>query len=171
MRWTPLTKDLSAIRNATPFLQPDDLPTQFGGTEIGKAVRFSHKTLRDRGPGDSMIVLVSDGDSADLRGLTARQIGAELAQDGIVLYAIHVGDEIPPAALYDLSRPTGGRVFSSDNPQSLVEVFRHVDTMQPVKLQPAAAGLVDGFTPLAIAGLIFGGIYLMTLFGLRYTPW
>ena len=36
LQWAPLTKDLSALRSAAPFLRPESLPPQFGGTEIGK---------------------------------------------------------------------------------------------------------------------------------------
>ena len=30
LRWTPLTKDITAISNATPFLRPESLPHHFG---------------------------------------------------------------------------------------------------------------------------------------------
>jgi Ca-activated chloride channel homolog len=48
LEWTPLTQDTSAIRNATPFLRPETLPSQLGGTEIGKAVIFCCLTARAR---------------------------------------------------------------------------------------------------------------------------
>ncbi len=171
LRWTPLTKDLSAIRNATPFLRPEMLPHHFGGTEIGKALRFCRRALPERGQGDRMIILLSDGQSADLRGRTAQQIGGELAQDQIVLYAIHIGDGPAPGDLYDLSRPTGGRVFAAGNPAALNAVFEHIDQMQPVKLRPTASRQVDAFWPFALAGLIALGLYQGSLFALRYTPW
>ncbi len=171
LRWTPLTKDLSAISSATPFLRPELLPDQFGGTEIGKAIRFSHNTLKERGDGDGMIILLSDGNSADLGGTIARQIGTELAEDKLVLYAIHVGSGASPISLYDLSRPTGGQVFAADSPEALNEVFRHIDEMQPIKLKPAAMQQVDAFGPFALSGLFATGLYVLSLFGLRYTPW
>lgn len=171
LRWTPLTRDLTAIRNATPFLRPELLPQHFGGTEIGKALRFSGRALPQRGEGDKLIILLSDGESADLPGSTARRIGTELAEDGIVLYAIHVGDGPAPADLHQLTRPTGGRVFAAKHPQALKTVFEHIDRMQPVKLRPGGPQQVDAFGPLAIIGLIVLGLYQATLFGLRYTPW
>ena len=171
LRWTPLTKDLSAIRNATPFLRPELLPHHFGGTEIGKALQFCGRTLPERGEGDRMIILLSDGQSADLGSARARQIGAELAGDEIVLYAIHIGDGAAPSDLYDLVRPTGGRVFAAGNPQALGAVFDHIDQMQPVKLQPAVPQQIDAFGPFAIAGLIALGLFQASLLGLRYTPW
>ena len=171
LRWTPLTKDTAAIRSATPFLRPELLPYQFGGTEIGKALRFTSKTLTKRGDGDRMIILVSDGESADLGSAVSRQLGAQLAASKITLYAIHIGDGSAPNDLRELARPTGGKVFAAENPKSLSAVFAHIDRMQVVKMKPAAAQPVDAFGPFAAAGLGFGGLFLLALFGLRFTPW
>jgi Ca-activated chloride channel family protein len=171
LRWTPLTKDVSAIRNATPFLRPESLPEHFGGTEIGKALRFCHRTLRERGEGDALIILLSDGESADLGQRVSREIGTQLAAAGVVLHAIHIGDEATPRDLYDLTGPTGGRVFATDSADGLMTVFAHIDRMQPVKLKPVAPQAVAWFAPLAAAGLVLLGLYQLTLFGLRFTPW
>jgi Ca-activated chloride channel family protein len=171
LRWTPLTKDLSAIRNATPFLRPELLPHHFGGTEIGKALKFCGEQLPERGEGDRMIILLSDGQSADLGPARSRQIGAQLADDQIMLYAIHIGDGQAPADLYELVRPTGGQVFAANNPEALNTVFGHIDQMQPVKLKPSAPQQVDFFGPFAWAGLAVLGLLQSALFGLRYTPW
>ena len=116
LHWTPLTKDLEAIRLAAPFLRPEDMPPQFGGTEIGKALRATLKKVSLRGQSEGLIVLVSDGQSGDLHGGAARQVGGELAAAGVVLYAIHVGDEQVPSDLYDLTIPSGGQVFAARNP-------------------------------------------------------
>ena len=118
-----------------------------------------------------MIVLLSDGMSADLGPPISRQIGAELAEDRIVLYAIHIGDEAVPGDLYDLCRPTGGQVFAAATPDAMAAVFDHIDHMQPAKLKPGAPQQVDFFRPFALAGLIALGLYQASLFGLRYTPW
>lgn len=171
LRWVPLTRDLSAIQNATPFLRPEDLPHHFGGTEIGKALRFCHQTLIEPGEGDRLLILLSDGQSADLPGRTARDIGAELAEDDIVLYSIHIGNAPVPGELYDLTRPTGGMVFPVDNPEALQTVFRHIDRMQPVKLGFKATSRLDAFGLFATAGLVILGFYGLALFGWRYTPW
>jgi len=169
--WTPLTKDLTAIRSATPFLRPELLPEHFGGTEIGKALRFCSKGMADRGEGDRMIILLSDGVSGDLGPAVSRQIGAELAERQVVLYPIHIGDEAVPNDLYDLSQPTGGRVFAAGTPQALSGVFEHIDRMQPVKLKPGAPQPVDAFEPFAWIGLAALGLYQLASLGLRYTPW
>ncbi|MCA9069193.1 MAG: VWA domain-containing protein [Planctomycetaceae bacterium] len=172
LRWTPLTKDTSAIRSATPFLRPEMLPYHFGGTEIGKALVFSREMLLRRGEeGDRLIVLVSDGESADLYGNRSRTIGEELAASEIRLYAIHIGDGAAPEDLWNLTRPTGGQVFAANNPQALAAVFGHIDQMQTVKMKPVATQPVDVFGPFATVGLVLSGAFFFSLFGLRFTPW
>jgi Ca-activated chloride channel family protein len=171
LRWTPLTKDLAAMASATPFLRPELLPSHFNGTEIGKALRYCRQTLPDRGKGDRMIVLLTDGISADLGPAVSRQIGAELAEEQIVLYVIHIGDEAMPSDMYELARPTGGQVFAAATPDALATVFDHIDHMQPAKMKPGAPQPVDFFGPFALAGLAALALYQGSLFGLRYTPW
>jgi hypothetical protein len=127
--------------------------------------------LLERGEGDRLIILLSDGESADLGTARSRQIAAQLAVDQIVLYAIHIGDRGPPSDLFELARPTGGQVFAANNPEALHTVFGHIDQMQPVKSKPAAAHQVDAFGPFAWAGLAVLGLLQTALFGLRYTPW
>ncbi|MEX0586753.1 MAG: vWA domain-containing protein [Pirellulales bacterium] len=174
LHWTPLTKDVAAVRAAAPFLRPELMPSQFGGTEIGKALRACLRKVRERGEADQasgLLVLISDGESADLGGSISRQIGGELAAAGLVLYAIHVGDDQVPADLYELTRPSGGQVFAAKNPAALDAVFGHIDRLQPARVRPTAVRQVDAFALPVIAGLALLGVYQLSLIGLRYTPW
>lgn len=171
LRWVPLTTDLSAIRNAPPFLRPENLPHHFGGTEIGKGLQYCQQTLNKQETGDKMIILLSDGFSADLGGTAAPDLGRSLADDGIVLYCIHIGGGEAPAPLYELSRPNGGEVFAVEDPRALEAVFDHIDEMQPAKTEQSAKRKIDNFHWFAIVGLGALGFYQLTLFGLRYTPW
>ena len=43
--------------------------------------------------------------------------------------------------------------------------------MQPVRLKPSAYRVMDDFDTVALTGLVLLGLYVCTLFGLRYTPW
>ena len=68
LHWVPLTQDLSALKHSAPFMKPEAMPPYMGGTRIGLALRSVHRILANRPEGDRMIVLISDGMSADLRG-------------------------------------------------------------------------------------------------------
>ncbi|WP_425615261.1 VWA domain-containing protein [Anatilimnocola sp. NA78] len=171
LHWTPLTKDLAAIRTAAPFVRPGNMPAQFNGTEIGKALRASLKQVRLRGQSDGLMVLVSDGESADLYDNEARRVGTELATAGIVLYAIHVGDDEVPTDLYELTGPSRGQVFAAQNPGALPAIFAHIDRLQPVRMRPVAAHPVDTCSLPALIGLALTGLFVGSSFLLRYTPW
>ena len=171
LRWVPLTRDLSAIKNAPPFLHPHKLPRHFGGTEIGKGLLFCRDTLTEQAEGDRMIILLSDGYSADLGGDRANEVATELYDAGIVLYSIHMGSGDAPQQMYDVTLPTGGEVFAVDNPAGLKAVFGHIDSMQPVRLVPSRTENVDDFGIAALVGLAALGLWVLTLIGVRYTPW
>lgn len=171
LHWVPLTRDLSAIRMATPFMRPNLMPRFFNGTLIGKALRECQKVLEGRAEGERMIVLVSDGESADLSGGAANQIAAELRAADITVYLIHAADTAAPEDVHTIASATGGAVFEARNPAALAEVFRRIDRMQSAKLKPTAADFTDHFWPVAVAGLALCGLQLAASYGLRYTPW
>jgi len=171
LEWTPLTQDTSAIRSATPFLRPETLPSQLGGTEIGKAIKFCHKRFAQRGEGSRLLILLSDGESADLGGIRDDEIGQGLAVDEVVLYAIHIGDHVAPADLYGLTGPTGGQVFAAADPAALGRVFAHIDQMQPIKLKPSESRQVFYYRPFAIVGSALLCLQMAVAFGFRYSPW
>ncbi|MCA3006194.1 MAG: vWA domain-containing protein [bacterium] len=180
VRWVPLTRDLSAIANATPFLDPATLPSPLGSTRVGHALKFSKDTLthargvaqaEGRAPGDKLIVLITDGFSSDLSGGAANRIGTELAESQILVHAIHVGDGPPPGELVEVVTPTGGQVFAAQDPAGLAQIFQTISRMQPTRLQARQPEPVDHFTPLALAGLGLLALHLLGLLGLRYTPW
>ena len=171
LHWVPVTKDLSAIRLSAPFLRPDKMPPYMGGTMIGKALRSVRRVLAGRPEGDRMVILISDGESFDLYGGQAEEIGHELASDKIHVYYIHVAVGEPQNETFALASTTGGRAYAAGDPAALREVFQHIDQMQPAKLKPRAPEPADWFRPWAVAGLGFLGLHLVSLFGLRYTPW
>ncbi len=171
LHWVPLTKDTSAIRMAAPFLGPDKMPQYFGGTRIGRALRACLQALSERREGDRLIILVSDGHSADLGGGEAQTIAGELRAENVVVYLVHVGGSNVPGDMYTIAGTTRGEVFAVGDPSALDEVFRHIDSMRPARLKPAAAQYADCFAPFAVAGLGVLALYVLTMFGLRYTPW
>jgi Ca-activated chloride channel family protein len=171
VHWVPLTKDLTALRMAAPFLRSEKMPPHMGGTRIAHALEAVHGVLRRRQEGDKMIVLISDGQSFDLGGGAAQKLGEELSQDGITVFYIHAADGQPQEETFTVASLTGGEAFAAGDPAALREVFKRIDAMKPTKLQPSASEYVDFFWPFAAIGLAFCGLKVISLFGLRFTPW
>jgi Ca-activated chloride channel family protein len=171
LHWVPVTKDLSALKLSAPFLRPEKMPPYMGGTMIGHALRSVQKILDERPEGDRMVVLISDGESADLSGGVAQELGEALARDNIVVFYIHVAEGSPQEETFTLAALTGGQAFAAGDPTALKEVFQRIDEMKPARLQPSAPERVDFFWPFVLTGLGLLGLQVVSGFGLRYTPW
>ena len=172
LRWVPLTTDVSAFRHAPPFLHPSKLPSWFnGGTFIGKALKQAEKDLLTTETGDRLIILLSDGASFDLNGGNDVKIARSLKDNNITVFAIHIGGGAPPAEVSVITSITGGETFAAGDPESLKTVFQRIDEMAQASLVRLTPDPVDHFRPYIITALSLAGVYLLTLFGLRYTPW
>jgi Ca-activated chloride channel family protein len=172
IRWMPLTKDLQAIRDSLPFADPGRQPSHMGGTMIGSALRFCRRNmLAETDSGDRMIVLVSDGFSADLSGGESFAIGEELAEDGIVVYHVHIDESDVPPDVEDLVETTGGEAFAASDSGRLEAIFRHIDRMKPARFEPAGTVPLDEFRPFALAAIGLVSLHVIGLCFVRYTPW
>lgn len=175
VRWVPLTTDLSAIRQATPFLDPATLPPHLGSTRIGAALRYSSSVLAARAEegdeADRVLILVSDGISSDLDGGNASEIAAELAADDITLYAVHIGDDAPPPDIEEIVGPTGGEALAANDSGALRRVFEHIDRLQPIEEKPTDPRAVSWYLPGVLALLSLVGLHGLASFGARWTPW
>jgi Ca-activated chloride channel family protein len=172
IRWMPLTKDLNAIRNALPFANPEHQPSHMGGTMIGAALRFCLKNMvAEAQTGDRLIVLVSDGMSADLGDGEAEKVGQELKDAGITVFHIHIDESDVPAEVRDLVAVTGGDAFAGTDANSVKAIFRHIDKTKPAKFAPVGTVPLDEFGPFAIAALALLGLHGFGLLFARYTPW
>ena len=171
VHWTPLTKDLSAIRLAAPFLRPEKMPPHMGGTRIGHALEAVGKKLRTREEGDRMVVLISDGESFDLAGGAAQRIGEELRADNIAVFYIHVAEGQPQEETFTLANLTGGQAFAAGDPSALTEVFQRIDAMKPTRLKPSAPDQADWFWPFAVTGLALAALQVVSGLRFRFTPW
>ena len=170
--WIPLTTDASAFRCAKPFLNPFRLPPGYGGgTMIGLGLRKCHEVLVTREKGDRMIILVSDGASFDLGGGQEEEIGRLMRDDNIRVYAIHIGGGRTPPEVSTITNISGGEAFSPTDKHALQNVFRQIDQMEEADMSRTYAEVLDWFSPFSIAGLSFVGLSLLSLLGLRYTPW
>jgi Ca-activated chloride channel family protein len=171
LHWCPLTSDVSAVRCALPFMRPEQIPPWFGGTEIGKALRACKKVLTEREEGDRMIVLISDGYSADLYGGTAEAVAKELRENNITVFVVIVGEDRIQDEIATITGTTGGEAFMAGDPEALKAVFRRIDQMKQTRLEKTVAEPQDWFFPFCVAGLSLLGLSTLALFGVRYTPW
>ncbi len=170
--WIPLTQEPSAFKSAAPFIRPEIMQQSIGGgTMIGVALRQCMKHLIERDEGDRMILLVSDGASADLRDGEDEVLARELRDHNIVVYGVHIGGGQMPANVASICTITGGSSFSAGDEIGLRNVFQRIDQMQAVQMERTIADMHDWFWPFCIAGLGALGLIVLSSFGLRYTPW
>jgi hypothetical protein len=129
------------------------------------------KVLTERQEGDRIIILVTDGLSADLFNGNDVDLAHKLAADRIVLFAIHVAEGDVPDVVVNLSHLTGGEVFEAGDPEGLREIFKKIDGMQMTKLERTAPERQDFFFPVCTVALALLSSSVASSFGLRYTPW
>ncbi len=171
LHWVPLTSDTSAVRCSPPFMRPESVPSWFGGTMIRKALVACKNKLLEREEGDRMIILVSDGYSSDLSGGADETIAKTLRENNIAVYAIHIAESEIPDPIVNICSLTGGQAFAPDDPNTLKTIFEQIDKMAETRLEKTTAETMDDFAPASQHGIVLLGMSLLSLFGLRYTPW
>ena len=171
LHWVPLTSDPSAFRNSIPFMRPENAPSGFGGTEIGKAVLGAREVLTSRSDGDRMMILITDGFSSDLANGAEMVIAKRLRKDAIKLFAVNIQESEAPGPIVNLARTTGGEVFNPGDTGALSSVFTQIDEMTKAEMEQGTSELVDWFFPFCVAGLSALGLLGLFLLGWRHTPW
>jgi Ca-activated chloride channel homolog len=172
IRWTPLTKDIATIKRALPFANPRNQPPFMGGTMIGAALRFCRDNMVHEAPeGDRLLLLVSDGMSADVNSGNSSELADEMKAANITIYHIHVGTDPTPADVSEIANSTGGESFVATDAGGLKRIFKHIDRMKPARFKPATAIPMDFYQPFALIGLCLLAAYGVGAYGLRYSPW
>ena len=172
LRWVPLTRDLSAIRNAMPFADPKIQPEHMQGTHIANALLYARdQMVSESEAGDRLIILVSDGDSQDFGGGRDVEAARALAEARITLFHVHVANTSIPPEVLAIARHTGGESLAANDLAGLRRVFEHIDQMKPATFRSIGAAPSDNFRPFAIACLALLGVHGLGLSWLRYTPW
>jgi Ca-activated chloride channel homolog len=172
LHWVPLTTEPSALKCSPPFLSPMKLPPWFGGgTMIGTGLQSCLESLSQRGDGDRMIILLTDGYSFDLANGNDEIIAGKLRAANIRVYCIHIDNSEPPLEVQLIAQLTGGQTFGAGDPAAMPAVFRRIDEMEKARVERVAGETVDHFQPWALAGGGFLLAHLLAAFGLRFTPW
>ena len=55
--------------------------------------------------------------------------------------------------------------------EALEAIFRSIDSMKPAEIETVGIEYVDYLQPFCLAGLIALCAWMLSAFGLRYTPW
>jgi Ca-activated chloride channel family protein len=171
LHWVPLTSDASAIKCDPPFMRPENVPAWFNNTEIAKALRACKQILVERQEGDRMIVLVTDGESDDLRNGNAEALARELKEANITVFAIVIGMPRIQDEVHTITQTTGGEAFEAADPEALQAMFKRIDQMKQAPMEPKLADNFDDFQPWCLAGLVLLGLLGLAALGVRYTPW
>lgn len=172
IHWVPLTTDLSAIRLATPFVRPGSFPLEWWDkTLVGNAILSCAELLEQRSAGDRMMIVLTDGETRDMEGGLATQIGRTLKSKNIVLYAISVRAEGASEDLRTACRITGGQLFEAGDGPGLQSVFDRIDRLQRTRLASAQTRWLQYDRPFALVGLALLTLQQLVALGLRYTPW
>lgn len=172
IHWVPLTKDLAAIRMATPFVRPGLFPLRWwDGTKVGNAMLACAELLEQRHEGERMLIVLSDGESSDLEGDLATQVGQTLKSKKIIVHSISVRTQAPLEGMRRVSQITGGQMFEAGDSVAFREVFRQIDQLQRAKLVSAQTQWLEYFRPIALAGLALLVLQQLAAFGLRFAPW
>jgi len=173
IHWVPPTKEVSAIAAATKYIRPQNMPGWMGGTMIANALHGCMQQLVRTDEGDRAVILISDGGSSDFQNGGDRRVAEELAAANIRVFIIMVGNDGGSGGdgVETIAAGTGGKVFQAGDPSALDNVFREIDRMQKARFKQVTADWVDDYTPLSVIGIVAAALYLLSLLGLRYTPW
>ncbi|MCL4221767.1 MAG: VWA domain-containing protein [Phycisphaerales bacterium] len=122
-----------------------------GGTTLGPAVRAAAEQLSDHEAKTRQIIILSDGRSTDSD--TLEELGAEVAQRGIRVTAIAVGDAADTQTLERMALAGGGAFYNVINPSMLPRIF--LKAVRVVRSPLIREGLLkpsvsDAGSPLAV---------------------
>jgi Ca-activated chloride channel family protein len=171
IHWVPVTQDIQALHSVSSFVTPATFPRWFGGTMIGKALQSTAKRLQMEEEGDRMIILLSDGMSADLTGAGLTETIKVLKEARVSVYMVLFQSGPPNKAALTVARETGGAAFSAGDNTSVNQIFRRIDGMETAEFKTGDMVPIDFFDPALYLGLCVLACQLLLQFILRYTPW
>ncbi|MAE75482.1 MAG: hypothetical protein CMJ85_01280 [Planctomycetes bacterium] len=85
----PLTKDMQSFAQLAE--QTDSLTVELGGTNLGAALEVALKALPDPGDNPAAVLLITDGEDNEQRGLA---VAATCKERGITVHCAGIGSEL-----------------------------------------------------------------------------
>ena len=145
--YAPLTYDLKTVSD---LLEEADVGMAGSQTAIGDALGIALKTMIDVPAESKVIVLLSDGaaNAGRMKPLEAAELAEKM---GVKVYTIGAGsdmtqmeglfgmmpfsrsDDIDEKSLQEIAQKTGGKYFRAKNTQELLEIYKEIDKLEPVK--------------------------------------
>lgn len=184
IHWLPLTLDTQSIPLSKRFIEPNNpkldppsmgrhgLPDElWGNTFIGKAMHGAADLLSQRPTGDRMMILMTDGESSDIKPPLDAAIIDHLRAEKITVFSILLTEQPIQPPLINITRSTGGEVFNAVTPEALAAVFKSIDEMKKVVVLEKRPQVIDYYDPFLFPTLGVLGVSVLVLFGLRFTPW
>lgn len=145
--YAPLTFDLKTVSD---LLKEADVGMAGAQTAIGDALGIALKTMADVPAESKVIVLLSDGaanagrmkplEAADLAAKMKVKVytvgaGSDTGQSGGLfgMMSFSRGDEIDEETLKEIAQKTGGKYFRAKNTTELLDIYKEIDRLEPVK--------------------------------------
>ena len=145
--YAPLTYDLKTVSD---LLREADVGMAGSQTAIGDALGIALKTMVDVPAESKVIVLLSDGaaNAGKMKPLEAAELAEKM---GVKVYTIGAGsdmaqiggffsmlpfarsEDIDEKSLQEIAQKTGGKYFRAKNTQELLEIYKEIDALEPVK--------------------------------------
>jgi Ca-activated chloride channel homolog len=135
----PLSSNRSALAAGLNQLQPK----RNGDTGLYDSLLAAYKTVQkgwDPGRVNS-VVMLTDGENDDDNGISLAQLLAELkrikdTKRPIQVVMIGIGPSVGPQALQQITKVTGGGVFTTDDPAKIGEIFLKAVALRTQTAQP-----------------------------------
>ena len=145
--YAPLTFDLKTVSD---LLKEADVGMAGSQTAIGDALGIALKTMIDVPAKSKVVVLLSDGvaNAGRMKPLEAAELAEKM---NVKVYTVGAGadaipmgglfgmmpfargDEIDEKTLKEIAQRTGGKYFRAKNTHELLEIYKEIDALEPVK--------------------------------------
>lgn len=175
----PLTLDHEVLDRLVDTVEPGFIQEQ--GTAIGTAVLTATNRLEASESKEKVLVLITDGENNS--GEVAPGTAARLAAGkGVRIYTVFAGKTgaVLPAEtttvavsprpgreeLAEVSRVSGGRMFTADDPLGMSRTFKDIDRLEKTRLQGSRSGRTAELYPWM---LMAAGVMLVLELGLSST--
>jgi Ca-activated chloride channel homolog len=172
--WVPLSEDVSAIYRAAQLCYPDHLPNSVSRSpDTAAGIRESVEQLahRAKGRGGRLLILLTDGEDRAISRYAAELTELMNREDVTLAVLLFQNPGSSPTLATMAQRTESGGLFDCSSSQELAEVFRTIDNMKKIEYEVSSPQELPDDKPWVAAAIALCALYLLSLIGLRFTPW